>query len=158
MQDALREMVLMSATMFYQGEANNRKKEPMLAEPQPFVSDLNEKTRQLYWRGPEKIQQFQWFLSGKQVSYAELCQKDLTSATDDATQLKACLSVLRKRGPDYYPIAYFPKHPIQAKLGFYIAQVYVPKAFPSISSSARAPSTATVWRNSLLPKVSPSGS
>ncbi len=124
---SLREIVISSEMFYYEGDKRQLEKD---AQSEPFVSVLGQIGRQLYWRGPEKIQQFQWFLSGKQVSYAELCQKDLTSATDDATQLKACLSVLRKRGPDYYPIAYFPKHPIQAKLGFYIAQVYVPKAFP----------------------------
>jgi ribosomal protein S12 methylthiotransferase accessory factor len=124
---SLREMAI-SSEMFYYQDAEKQIQQDTPDEP--FVSTLGQISRQLYWRGPEKIQEFQWFLSGKRVSYAELCQRNLTPATDDAAQLKACLDVLKKRGPDYYPIAYFPKHPIQAKLGFYVAQVYVPKAFP----------------------------
>jgi len=128
-EDGLREMVLMSAYMFYRG-GNPKTMGSASSDPKPFISDVNEETRQLYWRGPERIRQFQWFISGKPVSYDELCKQNLTSATDDTAKLRACLNILKERGHEYYPIVYFPKHPIQKELGFYVAQVYIPKAFP----------------------------
>lgn len=129
--DAMREMVLMSAYMFYKGDnAHEHEHASSSDEFKPFISDLNENTRQLFWRSSERIKQFEWFLSGKEVSYDEIKQKNLSSKPDDASRLKTCLTLLKERGPDYYPIVYFPKHPIQKKLGFYVAQVYIPKAFP----------------------------
>lgn len=100
-------------------------------EPAPFVSKLGKIERQLYWRGAERVDRFRWFVSGTRVEYGKVARQDLLSATSrDTDRLMKCIEVLKGRGYDYYPAVYFPKHGIQRELGFYVAQVFIPKAFP----------------------------
>lgn len=117
---------MMSLTFLFMTE----KKFPSGKRVLPFVSDLNMLTRQYYWRGEEKLKEFEWFLSGEKVSFQEISKCNLACDTDDASRFKACLEVLEKMGEEYYPIAYYPTNKVQGELGFYLAQVYIPKAFP----------------------------
>ena len=87
-------------------------------------------SRQLYWKGKDKLQQFEWFIKGEQISYQQLCQKNLISKGDDISKLEICLNVLKSKGESYYPVVYYPENEVQQKIGFYVAQVYIPKAFP----------------------------
>jgi thiazole/oxazole-forming peptide maturase SagD family component len=100
------------------------------ADNQPFVTKLSARTRQLYWRGAARLPELQWFLSGAEVSVAEACTGDLPTTQNDAQDLQTCLAVLRSQGEGYYPVAYQPKNHVQDELGFYVSQVFIPKAFP----------------------------
>lgn len=126
-ENALKEMLIGSEIYYYMDE--NKEMETAL-EPEPFVSGFGKVARQLYWRGTEKVELFKWFLSGKSVSFDDISQGDHQCGPSDAERLRKCLEILKNLGGDYYPLAYFPKNEIQEKLGFYVAQVYIPKAFP----------------------------
>lgn len=99
-------------------------------EFEPFVSDLDRIGRQLYWKSLERVEKFRWFVSGKSISYAEAIRHDIDCTSDDGSRLKVCLGILEMLGDEYYPVVYYPKNSIQEKLGFFVAQVYIPKAFP----------------------------
>lgn len=99
-------------------------------DEQPFVSKLSARTRQLYWRGAERLKDLDWFFTGEAVSLAEVARQDLPVSDDDTKNLNTCLSVLKARGEGYYPTVYYPQNNIQSDLGFYVAQVFIPKAFP----------------------------
>lgn len=123
-ESALEEMVLFSPTF------RAHKPAPSVNFSEPFISALGQKTRQLYWRGETRVEAFRWFLSGESITYAQACEMDMTENESDQKQLASCLERLKKQGQDYYPIVYFPEHPIQETLGFFVAQVYIPGAFP----------------------------
>lgn len=100
-------------------------------EPEAFLSKFGKIERQLYWRGAERVDRFRWFISGPRARYEEVSRLDLLPAQSrDSDRLAKCLEILKDYGHDYYPIAYFPKHRIQRDLGFHVAQVFIPKAFP----------------------------
>lgn len=120
---ALEEMVLFF-DMFYK---NNNKSVENFSEP--FVSRIDKNTRQSYWCGEKRVKEFQWFLSGQSITYTEACQRDIRE-DNDKRRLSACINRLKKRGSDYCPIVYFPQHPVLREVGFHIAQVYIPMAFP----------------------------
>lgn len=128
---ALNEMVMIG-TAFYEEKKNMNIK----TNPKPFLSDINSSTRRLYWQGKEKVEQLRWFISGKEVSYAEISMFDFGDKAEDGSKfsdiqkLKVVLNTLENQGEDYYPVVYYPKNKLQEALGFYIAQVYIPKAFP----------------------------
>lgn len=123
---ALREIVMIGR-VFY----NDNKNTEMGIPHKPFISDITKDTRWVYWQGKEKIEEFSWFISGKDVSYEELCSRDVGDVLDpDADKLQTCVDILQKRGEDYCPVVYHPKNRVQDAVGFHIAQVYIPKAFP----------------------------
>lgn len=124
--DALHELVV-GVEIFY---ASDGDKGVRLESTEPFVSELDRMTRQFYWLGVQRVAQFRWFVSGRSVSYVESLQYDIECEGDDSSRLKACIRVLGALGEDYHPIAYYPKNGIQEELGFFVAQVYIPKAFP----------------------------
>ena len=126
--DALVEMAMMISGLSYVND--EALTEDVSDTIEPFISDFNKTTRQSYWRGKEKIRQFQWFISGEKVSYDEVSKQDMVCDDNDSSRLRACLEALKKIGDDYCPIVYYPKNSIQEELGFYVAQVYIPKAFP----------------------------
>lgn len=127
-QDGLTEMVMMVAEL--SREKNNDLKEDMSEVPEPFISDLNKYTRQSYWRGKEKLEGFQWFISGQKVSYEEISTLDISREDSTTSRISACIHALGKIGEEYAPVVYYPKNPLQDELGFYVAQVHIPKAFP----------------------------
>lgn len=96
----------------------------------PFVSKLDARTRQLYWRGTERLQNLDWFFSGPEVSFEEVSRYDLPVSGNDTINLQTCVSVLEKLGTDYYPTVYHPLNKVQNDLQFFVAQVFIPKAFP----------------------------
>lgn len=124
LSNALEEMLLISGAFVVY--ANHRHVE----SPEPFVSKLDKETRQLYWRGEERVRQFRWFVEGELISYDEVCRGDIVCRTGDAHALRACLNQLKSLGEGYGPIVYFPENPLQRKLGFFVAQVFIPRAFP----------------------------
>jgi ribosomal protein S12 methylthiotransferase accessory factor len=127
--NALREIIIGSEMFYYPEEGTETGLEK--TEPEPFVSRFGKAERQLYWRGAERMEKFKWFISGERVSYQYLCQKyDAPELTSDKKRLRWCIDRLKGLGSDYCPVVYFPKNSIQQELGFYIAQVFVPKAFP----------------------------
>lgn len=128
--DALEEMVSMEAMFHVSHNPDLKKFKYELETAEPFISDINKTTRQLYWRGAERVRQFQWFISGESISYDEARRHDIAHDISDSRKLQACLGVLKKLGSDYYPIVYRPKNVIQEELGFFVAQAYIPKAFP----------------------------
>lgn len=100
-------------------------------EPEPFLSKFGKLERQLYWRGVERVEQFRWFISGPKMSYEEATRRDLLPVESrDIDRLEKCLGILKSLGNEYCPVVYFPRHRIQQDLGFYVAQVFIPKAFP----------------------------
>ncbi len=125
--DALRELVA-GVEIFY--SSTDKAIQYRNSEFEPFVSNLGRMTRQLYWLGTQRVAQFRWFVSGKHVSYVESLQYDIECKEDDSCRLKACMWILESLGRDYHPIVYYPKNKIQEALGFFVAQVYIPKAFP----------------------------
>lgn len=127
LHNALEEMMTCSSSLFSEDEAQSK---DASAVTDPFISNIGKTSRQLYWRGKEKVKKFEWFISGGKVSYEDLRKNEILSEENDADILEKCLEVLGKMGADYYPVAYFPKNDIPAKLGLYVAQVYIPKAFP----------------------------
>lgn len=96
---------------------------------EPFVSQINKEDRVSFWRGKERLKEFAWFLSGKRVSFQSVSKSDLCG-TNDKERLTACITTLKQFGEAYYPIAYFPTHPILHDLDYIVAQVFIPKAFP----------------------------
>lgn len=128
-QNALNEMVIVSEMFNYvehHGKFHQNK-----TEVEPFIAELGKLTRQLYWRGSERVSRFQWFILGEKVRYEDISGGDAAHCNlSEPDQLKRCLAILKKQGSDYYPIVYFPKHSIQAEISFHIAQVFIPKAFP----------------------------
>ncbi|MBI2409727.1 YcaO-like family protein [Candidatus Kaiserbacteria bacterium] len=125
---ALQEMIVASEMFYYPYDGSTKVTGD--TELKPFISDLDKIGRQLYWRGADKVRNFSWFLSGECVSYGEVCKGDLQCEEAETARIEACLSKLRACGEAYYPIVYYPENNIQKEIGFYIAQVYIPKAFP----------------------------
>ena len=121
---ALEEMLLLASAFALHAD------QPEVGQQEPFVSKLNKETRQHYWRGAERIDQFHWFISGDLVAYDAVCQGDIRCHGGDAHALRACIDRLESMGDGYGPIAYHPENPLQKKLGFYVEQVFIPKAFP----------------------------
>lgn len=128
-QHALKEIVKTTG-MFYYEENEAQLKMSSSRNFEPFVSDFWQIGRQLYWRGIEKMKHFSWFISGERVSYSDVCQGDIRCSTDDLDRLRKCLAVLQKLGADYYPVVYYPENIVQKEIGFFVAQVFIPKAFP----------------------------
>lgn len=125
---ALKEMVMMTEVFYY---ARHRAQDSSINNSvETAVSNLGKMDRQLYWIGKEKVKQFEWFIAGEQISYKELCRQDIISHGSDTYKLKECLKVLKNQGKGYMPVVYYPKNKVQKKLCFYVAQVYIPKAFP----------------------------
>ncbi|MFZ1627064.1 MAG: YcaO-like family protein [Candidatus Moraniibacteriota bacterium] len=128
-ENALREMTI-GLEMFYYPEKDSEVGLEK-TELEPFVSRLGKLERQLYWRGAEKMAHFEWFISGEQASYHDVCKKyDTIGMKSDRQRLSRCLAILQDLGTDYYPVVYFPKNSVQQEMGFYVAQVFIPKAFP----------------------------
>lgn len=128
-ENALREIMIGSEMFYYPEEGTKTGLER--TEPEPFVSRFGKAERQLYWRGAKRMKNFEWFISGDAVSYLDLCRKyDAPSMKQDSGKLSWCIDRLKGFGNDYHPVVYFPKNPIQKELGFYVAQVFIPKAFP----------------------------
>lgn len=129
-RDALKEMVIGSEMFYYSPKKDGQPAEIEGATIEPFVANLGKLGRQLYWRGADRVQHFRWFVSGELISYEEASQDDLSAGANDAAKLRKCVSVLKAFGRDYFPVVYFPRNGSQQELGFYIAQVFIPKAFP----------------------------
>lgn len=126
---AITEMII-GVEMFYFEDKEIESRFQNNFVPEPFVSNIGQIERQLYWRGKEKVEKFKWFLSGKIVSYQDVSSHDIPCVDSDEIKLSKCLDILKERGEGYYPVVYFPKNIIQEELGYYIAQVFIPKAFP----------------------------
>ena len=127
-ENALREIIVIME-MFYYADGKAQSGYASI-EPKPFVSNLGKVGRQLYWQGTHRVERFKWFISGESVSYSDACKGDIYCGGSDMDRLKKCLRILKDLGKDYYPTVYYPKNKIQDEIGFYIAQVYIPKAFP----------------------------
>lgn len=109
----------------------------------PFLFELNRIEIQEYWQMSGVSDELSWFLSGKEISFENACMGDLfteeSNQVSDKEKLSRCLQILERTGEEYFPIVYYPKNKIQEKLGFYIAQVYIPKAFPLFFKEKYAP-------------------
>ena len=127
LHNALEEMMTCSSILFNEDGVQLKDASTVT---DPFISNISKISRQLYWRGKEKVKKFEWFISGGKVSYEDLRKYEILSEENDADKLEKCVEVLKKMGADYYPVAYFPKNDIPANLGLHVAQVYIPKAFP----------------------------
>lgn len=127
-ESALKEMIVASEMFDYPSSSSLHDR--FESEPEPFLSDLGKITRQLYWRGEEKVSHFRWFLHGEKVRFDDLPRLIPHADLGDKESLRVCCDILAKLGPDFEPIVYFPKHPVQEEIGFHIAQVFIPKAFP----------------------------
>lgn len=97
---------------------------------EPFVSALDRQTRPRYWCGKDKVEVFRWFVNGENISYEQAQIHDQDCRDDDGSCLRACLAVLKKQGEGYYPVVYRPKNDLQESVGFFVVQVFIPKAFP----------------------------
>ena len=95
-----------------------------------FLFEVTKEDRQFFWTGRETIERFEWFVQGERVSYQDITKGDLLYGIDDKLKLEACLTKIASIGDGYSPIVYYPENKLQQKLGFYIAQVFIPKAFP----------------------------
>lgn len=122
---ALLEIRMLSVQFFQEDRLGSTV--PDLAEP--FVSALDRTTRPRYWRGKERVEAFRWFVSGESITYEEACAYDQPSQ-DDNSRLRTCLATLKKQGKGYYPVVYRPKNELQGELGFFVVQIFIPKAFP----------------------------
>lgn len=128
-ENALREIMIGSEMFYYPEEGTKTGLEK--TEPEPFLSRFGKAERQLYWRGSGRMKNFEWFISGDAVPYQDICQKyDAPILKKDSHKLGWCIDRLKSYGTDYCPVVYFPKNRIQKELGFYVAQVFIPKAFP----------------------------
>jgi ribosomal protein S12 methylthiotransferase accessory factor len=124
---ALREMRMLSVKFF---EKEEGKESIAWEKMEPFVSDVNRTTRPRYWQGKERVEHIRWFITGESISFDDACQHDQLGDSDDASRLQVCLDVLKKQGKGYYPVVYRPKNSLQEEIGFFVAQVFIPKAFP----------------------------
>lgn len=129
-EDSLTETISLTGDLLYGPEKPSAGSRFILSEP--FVSNLGKNERPLYWMGGDRVAKFKWFLSGEEVPYESLhgVNEGGHVGMSDAQQLRECLKRLKKHGEGYYPIVYYPQNPLQEMLGFYVAQVYLPKAFP----------------------------
>lgn len=125
---ALRE-ISVGIEMFYY-EKSLEESEGIDKTIKPFTSNLDKIARQLYWRGNEQVEKIEWFISGKEVSFEEISKNNLSQGRTSREKIDICLEVLKKYGEEYHPVVYYPKNKIQETLGFYVAQVFIPKAFP----------------------------
>jgi thiazole/oxazole-forming peptide maturase SagD family component len=125
---ALKEMVI-GMEMFYYGK-NFEDLDGVDKDVAPFTSNLDKLARQLYWRGNEQVKKIKWFISGEDISFEEISKNNLSQGRTSREKIDICLDVLQKYGEEYYPVVYYPKNKIQETLGFYVAQVFIPKAFP----------------------------
>lgn len=73
------------------------------------------------------LEKAMWFISGETINFPSETKNENSSKDKE---LQICLNILSARGVDYHPIVYFPKNSIQNELNFFIAQVYIEKAFP----------------------------
>lgn len=128
-ENALRE-VMIGMEMFYYPQPESDAGSEIDAS-EAFISRLGKIERQLYWRGADRVEQFSWFVSGERVAYRDICARyDATGLKGDGQKLRRCTDALKVLGSDYYPTVYFPKNSAQKEMGYYVAQVFIPKAFP----------------------------
>lgn len=92
----------------------------------PFVSEIDREERIRMWQGEEWIKLFEWFISGDIVSYTNKSIATFNEE-DEFTTLK---NVFTKLGDEYIPLIYFPKNKAMEKLGFKVAQAFIPFCFP----------------------------
>lgn len=123
--EALTEMSV-SVGIFHSKEKDLKFKKEKV---EPFISQIGQFERFHYWKQPNMVRHFEWFINGAMISYEQLVKQDLILGSEKQN-LKQCLDILKQKGEGYYPVVYYPKNKIQEKVGFYIAQVYIPKAFP----------------------------
>lgn len=122
-RDSLREMAVCSQTL-------SEELAP-IDDVEPFISDLDKSTRLAYLRGEKRVNECMWFVSGESIPFDGLEKYTIENKSKDvAGELRSCLSILEKMGKDYYPVVYYPQNALQKDLGFFIAQVFIPKAFP----------------------------
>lgn len=129
-EDGLDEMVMVLNLLDNVPHKNARKR---INNFQPFISTLNMKDRSEYWRSKEKVDHFtSIFLRGGRVTFDFLSKKDLAvnNSLEDGVKIQRCIEALSFFGERYLPVVYFPKHPIQEELNFFVAQVFIERAFP----------------------------
>ncbi|MBP6888648.1 MAG: YcaO-like family protein [Candidatus Pacebacteria bacterium] len=127
---ALDEMVMVLNLLDNEHHKNSDKR---IKNFKPFISTLNMKDRSTYWRSKEKVDLFTTtFLKGEGVTFDFVSKKDLVkkSHLEDASKIQRCIEALSFFGDGYLPVVYFPEHPIQKVLNFFIVQVFVERAFP----------------------------
>ena len=93
----------------------------------PFVSDVNKDKRVAIWQGDEWVQLFEWFISGDTIDYKSI---DTTLFFCEKSDLDFLKDIFNKLGSEYTPFIYFPKNKAMDKLGFRVAQSFIPFCFP----------------------------
>lgn len=97
-----------------------------VSDIKPFMSEIDREERIRMWQGDEWIKLFSWFISGDVVEYKN-DNKSVLETEDEITFLKNVFSNL---GGEYTPFIYFPKNKAMEKLGFQVAQAFIPFCFP----------------------------
>lgn len=126
--DGLREMRMGTSAFYNTSDLSSLIEESSF---EPFLSALGKKDRMLYWRTTQQLLKIDWLFSGVEVEYSALESKSVAPSSDSVKhKLQKTIEVLEKEGKDYYPIVYFPRNPLLKKIGYCVAQVFIPKAFP----------------------------
>ncbi len=108
----------------------------------PFTNNVDQEMRMTIWRGDKWLGRFQFFISGKVVSYQDIIKKDLQINTQNESESEnknesremSSLSVIEKElaklGDAYYPIIYTPNNKLLKKINFVVTQAFIPACFP----------------------------
>lgn len=96
----------------------------------PFLSYIDQDTRMTMWRGEKWINRFNFFISGKVVSYNSIDDKLASENINSFDKLDIIKNKLKKMGQDYEPIIYKPQNKMAKDLNFVITQAFIPACFP----------------------------
>lgn len=121
-RDALREMVLCARTLY-------KAPSEVSSDIKPFISDLNKETRVQYARG-SRASLYKWFVLGEEVTYKNITCLSLKEGDPPKEKKEYCLQLLKKFGPDYYPIMYTFENSVVASLGGTVTKIVIPRLFP----------------------------
>jgi thiazole/oxazole-forming peptide maturase SagD family component len=92
----------------------------------PFVSDIDREKRITMWQGEGWVKLFEWFISGDVFNYTN----NSVSTFDGEREIDTLKNIFTKLGSEYTPLIYFPKNKAMGKLGFHVAQSFIPFCFP----------------------------
>lgn len=92
----------------------------------PFISDIDREKRITMWQGEEWVKLFRWFVSGDVFNYVN----NSANALGEEDETNVLENIFTKLGSEYTPLIYFPKNKAMDKLGFRVAQSFIPFCFP----------------------------
>ncbi len=97
---------------------------------EPFVTQgVKRKDRLHFWRGPEKIRQFEFFVTGPKIP-AKACMRGLDAVQTIPERIARVQALLAELGTGYEIYIYEARDPVLTKLGYHVVKAIVPQLMP----------------------------